>query len=77
MALAAIIAGIAMTAWWVIGLYWIHSREVEEELPKVGFVQGIQEVLTGAPLALMIFFAFMFLSMVGYVLYIWQGGISY
>jgi len=76
-AVAAIIFGLILAAWFYISLYWMHSREVEEKLIDVSFPAELHEKLTGIPPTLVIFYAFIMLSLVVYVLYIWLGGISY
>ena len=77
MAMAAILLGLALTAWWIVGLISVRSRDKDDDLPKETFGSDIQEVITGIPAVLKIFFTFMVLTMIGYVLYIWLGGVSY
>ncbi|MBI2842322.1 MAG: hypothetical protein HYX78_02875 [Armatimonadetes bacterium] len=77
MAVVAIISGIIIAAWWVIGLYWVHSRKTEEELPEIDMPSHLHEVLTGTPPFLIIFYIFIGISLVAYVLYIWIGGLNY
>lgn len=76
-AAAAIVVGLAIAAWWIIGLYWMHTRRSEKELPEVELPANLHEVFTGVPPVLIIFFIFIGLSLVLYVLYIWLGGINY
>jgi hypothetical protein len=77
MAITAMLIGLVIVAWWIIALYWMHTRDVEGRLPQVNLPADLHEVLTGIPLALTIFYIFIALSLAGYVLYIWKGGISY
>lgn len=73
----AIIAGIALGAWYVIGLYWLHSRKEEKELQDIELPANLHEVFTGVPPVLIIFYIFMFVFSIAYVIYIWLGGLSY
>jgi len=77
LAVVAILSGLALAAWWVVGLYWMHSRRQEEDLPKVELPDRLHEVFAGTPPVLVIFYIFTAISMGVYVLYIWLGGISY
>ena len=74
---AAIILGIALATWWVIGLYWVHTRRQEEELPEVDLPGDLHEVIPGVPVVMTIFYVFIALSLVLYVIYIWLGGMTY
>lgn len=76
-AISAIIAGLAIGAWWVIGLYFVHSRKEEKELPEIELPAKLHEVFTGIPSVLILFYAFIALSLILYVLYIWLGGLVY
>jgi hypothetical protein len=76
-AVIAMITGLSIAAWWLIGLYWIHSRKHEQELPEIELPANLHEVFTGVPPVLIVFYAFIALSLVSYVLYIWLGGITY
>ncbi len=76
-AIAAIVAGIAVAVWWVIALFWMHSRKEEAELPELEVPTGIKEVISGVPMALIIFFTFVGLTMICYVLAVWLGGVTY
>lgn len=77
MAAVAIVFGLGLTAWWIVGLYWIHSRKEEKELPEVELPAHIHEVFTGVPPVLIIFYIITAVSLIGYVFYIWIGGLSY
>ncbi len=77
MAILAALVGLVIAAWWIVGLYWMHTRDVENKLPHVDLPADLHEVLTGIPLALTIFYIFTALSLVGYVLYIWTSGVAY
>ncbi len=77
LALTAIVGGLAFGIWFIIGLYWLHSREKEEELPEADLPGHLHEVFTGSPPVITIFIIFIGLSLIAYVLYIWLGGISY
>lgn len=76
-AIAAIITGAAIGAWWIIVLYGVHSRKEEKELPEVELPAHLHEVFTGIPPVIVVFIAFIFGSGLLYVLYIWLGGTSY
>lgn len=76
-AVLAMIAGLALAGWWAVGLHSIHSREAEAKLLEIEAPDGIREKFTGVPRVLVIFLAFMALTMVGYVLAIWLTGVSY
>lgn len=77
LAMVAIAAGVAVMGWWIIGLYAIHSRKEEREMPEVQLPANLHEVFTGIPPVIVVFIAFIFGSSFLYVLYIWLGGISY
>lgn len=74
---AAMVSGLAAAAWYVIGLYWVHTRRQEKELPEVELPANLHEVFTGVPPVLVIFFIFIGVSLIAYVLYIWLGGLNY
>lgn len=74
---AAIAVGLLIGAWYVIGLYWVHGRREEGELPEISLPGHIHEVFTGIPAALVIFYIFIAISSISYVAYIWLRGISY
>jgi len=76
-AIIAMAAGLAAAAWWLIGLYWLHSRREEKELPEVELPSNLHEVFTGIPPVLIIFYSFIALSLLVYVAYISIGGITY
>lgn len=77
LAIAAIITGVAIGGWWIIGLYGVHTRKEEKELQEIELPANLHEVFTGIPPVIVIFIAFIFGSGLLYVLYIWLGGISY
>lgn len=77
MAIAAIAAGLALAAWWIAGLYWMQSRQDEEKLRQIKFPAELREAASGIPAALVIFYVFMGLTLIGYVLYAWLGGVTY
>lgn len=76
-AVTAILSGIAIGVWWIIGLYALHSRKEERELPEIELPASLHEVFTGIPPVLILFYAFIGLSLVLYVLYIWIGRLTY
>lgn len=73
----AIVAGILIAIWWVIALYWMHSRRAEAKLPELEIPVSIREAITGVPMALIVFFAFTIVTMISYVLTVWLGGVTY
>lgn len=73
----AIITGLAVGIWWIISLYFMHTRKSEDDLPEVELPGDLHEVVAGIPAALVVFYAFILVSLVGYVVYIWLGGITY
>ncbi len=73
----AILAGIAISVWWLVAVFWVHSREKEKELDHIELPDEITEVLTGIPPALWIFYVFIAITMLGYVLGIWLSGATY
>ena len=77
LALVAMAFGLAIAAWFVVGLFWVHSRREEQELPEVELPGNVHEVFAAVPPVLVAFFLFIALSAVAYVLYIWLGGITY
>ena len=76
-ALIAIISGLLLAGWWVIGFYSVRSRKQEEELPEVELPGHLHEVFTGVPPVLIILFVFTGITMVAYVLSVWVFGVSY
>ena len=72
-----VIAGLAIGAWYLIGLYWMHSRREEKELTEVDLPGDLHEVFSGVPPAMTIAYVFVFIFGIAYVIYIWQGGITY
>lgn len=75
--IAAMVGGFAIGIWWIISLYGVHSRKSEKELPEVELPGHIHEVMSGIPVAVAIFYAFILVSLIVYVLYIWLGGLTY
>lgn len=73
----AMIAGTVFAIWWTIGLFAIHSREKEAELPEVEAPDGIKEKFTGVPPVLTIFFIFMGITLVAYILSVWLTRVTY
>jgi|GEM_PF-1759724 len=76
-AILAIVSGLGLVIWWIIGLYWMHSRGKEHELQEVTVPANIKEKFTGIPLVLIILMIFTGITMVTYVLTVWQTGVSY
>lgn len=76
-AVIAILTGLAVGIWWVIGLYFVHTRAQEDELPEVELPGMLHEVISGLPAAAVIFYIFTAITMIVYVLYIWLGGVTY
>lgn len=76
-ALIAIVSSLAIAAWWLIGLYLVQRREAEKDMSQVSFPAGLRELNSRVPPVLVIFFTFIGLSLIGYVLYIWLGGVTY
>lgn len=76
-AIAAIVLGLILAGWWVTALYGMRTRDEEDKLPQTAFPADIHEGSAGVPPALRAFYIFIALSLIGYVLYIWLGGISY
>jgi hypothetical protein len=76
-AVVAMVAGLAVGAWWVISLYWLHSRKDEKELPEIELPGHIHEVFGSVPPAIVIFIVFIGISLISYVLYIWLAGVRY
>jgi hypothetical protein len=76
-AVLAIIAGLAFAGWWAVGLFAVHSREAEAELPEMDAPDGIKEKFAGVPRVLVIFLACTAVAMVAYVLSSWLTGVSY
>lgn len=76
-AVVAMITGLAIGTWYIIGLYIVHTRKQEHELPEVDLPGDLHETISGIPPVLIIFYIFVGITMLMYVLYIWLGGISY
>jgi hypothetical protein len=76
-AIAAIALGLAVGGWFVIALYWLHSRQQEDELPEIDLPGRLHEVFAGIPVALTLFYLMTASFSVGYILYIYLKGISY
>ncbi|MCC6443280.1 MAG: hypothetical protein IT210_07465 [Armatimonadetes bacterium] len=77
MVLLAIIAGLAGAAWWIIALYWVHSREKEAKLRFIKLPEGLQETISGIPWGLILFYIFIAVSLIGYVIYVCVEGVTY
>lgn len=73
----AIITGLVLGAWWIIAVYGVHGRKEESELPELNLPGHLHEVLSGIPPALVIFFAFVGISMIIYLLLVWLTGVTY
>ncbi len=76
-AVVAIVTGIAIALWWIIGLYFMHTRREEDELAEIDLPGDLHEVIPGVPAVMTTFYIFIALSLVLYVIYIWLGGITY
>jgi len=76
-AIAAMIAGLLVGGWWVVSLYWLHSRKEEKELEEIELPGHIHESMSGVPPALIIFLIFIGVSLISYVLYTWLAGVRY
>lgn len=72
-ATAAMLGGIALAGWLLIAVFAVRIRREEEANGSVGSHENFLKV----PSALVIFYVFMAIFGVGYVLYIWLGGVSY
>lgn len=77
MAIMAIVVGLSAAAYWIVAFYAMHGREKEKELPRVSVPGDIQEVFSGVPAALIIFFILIGISLISYVIAVWQYGVSY
>lgn len=73
----AMITGIVFAGWWAIGLFAIHSREKELELPEIDAPDGIKEKFTGIPPVLVIFLTFVGITLVAYIAAVWLTGVTY
>lgn len=76
-ALIAIVGGILFAGYWLMGLYAIHSRKVEQELPEVELPSHLHEVFTGLPWFIVLFIVGIGICMVAYVISVWAYGVSY
>lgn len=76
-AAAIALTGLVAAAWWIIGLYWMHSRAVGSKLPHVSLPADLHGAPAGISWALMVFYVFTALSLVGYLLYVWQRNAAY
>jgi hypothetical protein len=76
-AITATVAGLLTGGWWVVSLYWLHSRKEEKELPEVELPGQVHEAFSRVPPAMIIFLVFIGVSLVAYVLYIWLAGVRY
>ena len=77
LAYVAMAAGLALAGWWAVSLHGVRSRTQQEELPEAELPGHLHEVDLGVAPGLVIFYVFMFVFIVGYVLFIWLGGIGY
>lgn len=73
----AIVTGFAFLIWWIIGLYAVHDRKAEHELPEMELPGHIHEVFAGVPPVLVIFYIFIGVWMIGYFFYIWLSGVIF
>jgi hypothetical protein len=76
-AVLAMIAGLAFAAWWTVGLLTARTRKQEAELPEMDAPDGLKEKITGVPPVLVVFLAFVGVTMVVYVLWVWLTGVTY
>jgi len=77
MAVLAIVSGLVLSIWWVVATYWMHSREQEAKLRQIRLPAELSEVISGTPPALVIFYIFIAVSLVGYIIFVWLGGVTY
>ena len=73
----AILLGVLLTVWWVVGLYRMNSRQAEDHLPQLDSPAGIGEVESRIPAFVTTLIIFVGISMVAYVLAVWLTGVSY
>jgi len=73
----AIITGLAISIWWVISLYWLRGRDEESESTQISLPGGIKEEQAKVPPSLIVFYVFIAVTMIGYIIYAWLGGITY
>ena len=72
----AIVAGLGVVAWWLIGMYGMRDRGSRREIDDGEPLTHAHEDARVPPV--MIFFiAFIAVSMIAYMLYIWLGGVRY
>ena len=76
-AVIAIVAGLVIGAWWIAGLYWVHSRRQEKELPEAELPANLHETSTGIPSVLVMFYVFIIFVAIAYVLFAWLSGARY
>lgn len=76
-AVIAILVGLIISVWLVVGLYGVRNRSSENDLPVEAFNPGEHESGAHVPIVLVLFYIFIALSLILYVLYIKFGGISY
>lgn len=76
-AVLGVVIGLVFAGWWAVGLFAIHSRKQESELPEMQAPDGLTEKFTGVPPVLVIFLIFTGISMVAYVLSVWLTGVTY
>jgi len=77
MAIATLIMGAIVGAWYVIGLYAVDRRADATIVPEDELPGHEHEKEHRVPPVLTIFYGFIVLSMIAYVLYVWLGGIRY
>jgi len=76
-ALIAIVAGLLLGVYWLMGLYAVHSRKQEDELPEVELPSHLHEIFTGLPIFVTLFCIGIAVCMIAYVLSVWAFGVSY
>ena len=73
----AIVSGLLLAIWWLVGLYGVHTREQERRLPGIELPDRLHEKIAGIPPFLMIFFIFTGICLISYMLAAWLAGVSY
>ncbi|MCL5103463.1 MAG: hypothetical protein M1133_05035 [Armatimonadetes bacterium] len=76
-AIVAMVAGILLAVWWLVGLYSVHTRKQEHELPEVDLPADLHETISGVPAFLWIFILLTGVTLVAYVVSVWLSGVSY
>jgi hypothetical protein len=77
LAVAAMVVGTAVAAWFALGLYGVRNRKEETELAEAELPGHSHEVMSGIPPVLVAFFIVMGASLLFYILFVWLGGITY